>query len=305
MTRRSPLPASAWSPRSARRRGVVGAHGRGQCGIRPLPLFDTAGFRSRIAAEVDLDESTASFTAGSGAAGRAAIRSASPPRGRRSPIQGCSSRTAASRIGVLLGAGTADLLRNEDYYFTMVTDGHRARAPVDVYHHFSSTPVDVIAAPLRVRGAARRASWPPVRRARSRSASAADAIRRGGLDAVLAGGTDALARLTFSGFNALRLMDAEPCRPFDRARAGMSIGEGAAILVLEDTRTRAPARRADLRRVGRLQSRLRGLPSDGAGTRRVAVAAMIIGPRSTRPADRRRGRSRQRARHGHAAERPR
>jgi 3-oxoacyl-[acyl-carrier-protein] synthase II len=42
-----------------------------------------------------------------------------------------------------------------------------------------------------------------------------------------------LSRLTFSGFNALRLMDPYPCRPFDRGRAGMSIGEGAAILVLE------------------------------------------------------------------------
>src|SRR6185503_14800431 len=51
---------------------------------------------------------------------------------------------------------------------------------------------------------------------------------------VLAGGTDAFARLTFSGFNQLKLMDPAPCRPFDRTRAGMNIGEGAAILLLED-----------------------------------------------------------------------
>jgi 3-oxoacyl-[acyl-carrier-protein] synthase II len=63
---------------------------------------------------------------------------------------------------------------------------------------------------------------------------AADAIRMGRLDAALAGGTDAIARLTFSGFNALKLMDPEPCRPFDRDRAGMNIGEGAAIMVLEE-----------------------------------------------------------------------
>jgi 3-oxoacyl-[acyl-carrier-protein] synthase II len=36
------------------------------------------------------------------------------------------------------------------------------------------------------------------------------------------------------GFNALKLLDPEPCRPFDRGRRGMSIGEGAAFLVLED-----------------------------------------------------------------------
>ena len=50
---------------------------------------------------------------------------------------------------------------------------------------------------------------------------------------MLAGGTDALARLTFTGFNLLRLMDPEPCRPFARGRAGMNIGEGAGVLVLE------------------------------------------------------------------------
>jgi 3-oxoacyl-[acyl-carrier-protein] synthase II len=61
-----------------------------------------------------------------------------------------------------------------------------------------------------------------------------DAIRFGRVDAVLAGGTDSLARLTFSGFNALKVMDPAACRPFDRGRAGMNIGEGAAVLVLEE-----------------------------------------------------------------------
>src|SRR5439155_10150674 len=62
---------------------------------------------------------------------------------------------------------------------------------------------------------------------------AVEAIRNGRADAALAGGTDAMSRLTFSGFNLLRLMDTAPCRPFDRTRAGMNIGEGAGILVLE------------------------------------------------------------------------
>jgi 3-oxoacyl-[acyl-carrier-protein] synthase II len=62
---------------------------------------------------------------------------------------------------------------------------------------------------------------------------AVEAIRCGRADVALAGGTDALARLTFTGFNLLRLMDTEPCRPFAKGRAGMNIGEGAGILVLE------------------------------------------------------------------------
>jgi 3-oxoacyl-[acyl-carrier-protein] synthase II len=64
--------------------------------------------------------------------------------------------------------------------------------------------------------------------------AAADAIRDGRLDAAVTGGTDAMARLTFSGFNALKVMDPQPCRPFDRGRAGMNLGEGSAMMVLED-----------------------------------------------------------------------
>ena len=92
----------------------------------------------------------------------------------------------------------------------------------------------------------------------------------GRVDAALGGGTDALARLTFSGFNALRLMDPEPCRPFDRGRAGMNIGEGAGILVLEDME-RATARGAHI--YGELAGyafALRGVPPDRAGAGRRA-----------------------------------
>jgi 3-oxoacyl-[acyl-carrier-protein] synthase II len=50
----------------------------------------------------------------------------------------------------------------------------------------------------------------------------------------LAIGTDALCRLTYAGFDALQALDPHGCRPFDRDRNGLSLGEGAAALVLED-----------------------------------------------------------------------
>jgi len=62
----------------------------------------------------------------------------------------------------------------------------------------------------------------------------ADLIRNGRAKVVLCGGSDALSELTFGGFNSLRATDPSPCKPFDKTRAGMSLGEGAAILVLED-----------------------------------------------------------------------
>jgi 3-oxoacyl-[acyl-carrier-protein] synthase II len=137
------------------------------------------------------------------------------------------------RVGVLLGAGTADLIRNEDYFFTTLDDGIRRARLSDAWNHFANTPGDVIAQRFGFEG--QRAC---VVAACSSSTiaigQAADAIRLGRLDAAVTGGTDALSRLTYSGFNALRLMDPEPCRPFDRGRGGMNIGEGAGILVLEE-----------------------------------------------------------------------
>jgi len=124
-----------------------------------------------------------------------------------------------SRVGVFLGAGTADLLRNEEFYRTWITSGLERTRRSDVWNHFPSTPVDVVAEQFGLEGprscvvAACSSSTIAIGRA-------VEAIRAGRADAALAGGTDALSRLTFSGFNLLRLMDAAPCRPFDRSRAG-------------------------------------------------------------------------------------
>lgn len=61
----------------------------------------------------------------------------------------------------------------------------------------------------------------------------AELIRRGVLDRVVAGGADALCKFTLNGFKSLMILDSEPCRPFDRTRAGLNLGEGAGYLVLE------------------------------------------------------------------------
>jgi 3-oxoacyl-[acyl-carrier-protein] synthase II len=63
--------------------------------------------------------------------------------------------------------------------------------------------------------------------------AALDALRAGEVEVAVAGGSDSLCQLTYAGFNALRAVSEEPCRPFRTARDGMSIGEGAAVLVLE------------------------------------------------------------------------
>ncbi|MDD5404061.1 MAG: beta-ketoacyl-[acyl-carrier-protein] synthase family protein [Sulfuricella sp.] len=64
-------------------------------------------------------------------------------------------------------------------------------------------------------------------------ASAARFMQTGLCDAAVVGGVDSLCAMTLYGFNALQLVSAEPCRPCDQARKGISIGEGAGFFLLE------------------------------------------------------------------------
>ncbi len=61
-------------------------------------------------------------------------------------------------------------------------------------------------------------------------------IKNGLADRAIVGGTDSLAKFTINGFNALYILSPELCRPFDKNRKGLNLGEGAAFLVLESER---------------------------------------------------------------------
>jgi len=62
---------------------------------------------------------------------------------------------------------------------------------------------------------------------------AADLLRAGFADIVLAGGYEALCELVFCGFDSLQALDPDLCKPFDLYRRGLMLGEGAAFLVME------------------------------------------------------------------------
>jgi len=76
-------------------------------------------------------------------------------------------------------------------------------------------------------------------------ARAADEIKAGRADMMLAGGADAFSRITYTGFYRLGAISPDVVRPFDRERKGMIPGEGAAMLVLE-TETHARERGAKI-----------------------------------------------------------
>jgi 3-oxoacyl-[acyl-carrier-protein] synthase-1 len=68
-------------------------------------------------------------------------------------------------------------------------------------------------------------------------AAAERLIRVGFCDAALVGGADAICGLTLNGFHALEALSPQPCNPFSLNRRGTNIGEGAALFLLEPSRS--------------------------------------------------------------------
>ncbi len=62
-------------------------------------------------------------------------------------------------------------------------------------------------------------------------------VNQGTIDIAVCGGTDALTRFTINGFNALKNIDKNHCRPFDADRNGLNLGEGAAYIIIEKEST--------------------------------------------------------------------
>jgi 3-oxoacyl-[acyl-carrier-protein] synthase II len=66
---------------------------------------------------------------------------------------------------------------------------------------------------------------------------ARDLLLNGQAAIMLAGGVEPMCRITYAAFNALKALDPDICHPFDKERAGLSLGEAAAIMVLEPLET--------------------------------------------------------------------
>ncbi len=71
-----------------------------------------------------------------------------------------------------------------------------------------------------------------------------DLLRAGTIDIAITGGVDALTLLDFASFNAFKALSDDVCRPFDRDRDGLVLGEGAGILIME-SQSHAEQRNAD------------------------------------------------------------
>jgi 3-oxoacyl-[acyl-carrier-protein] synthase II len=203
----------------------------GVCGIRPLSLFDASSYRTQTAAEVsDIPDGflTAAEKRRMSRADRMGLVAA---REAMSQAGLDASREDATRIGVILGGGTSGLLDSEAVYEKWL-QGRPAR-PSRILNHLPDAITDRVAQRFGLEGI-KSTITTACSSAANAMGYAYDAIAGGLADAVVTGGSDVLARLTYGGFNSLRSVDPDPCRPFDRERRGLSIGEAAGILVFEE-----------------------------------------------------------------------
>lgn len=136
------------------------------------------------------------------------------------------------RAIVATGTSTGGLLEGEEYYFERLVRGRRRAHASRVLQQPTSGPSDAIARAFSLGGGAT-SNATACASAGAAIGIAADYLRSHHADVAIAGGSDALCRLTYSGFNVLQAVDAAPCTPFDANRKGITLGEGAAYLVLE------------------------------------------------------------------------
>ena len=143
-----------------------------------------------------------------------------------------ASEIRRKRLGIVVGTTVGCTFHNEDYYLAWKTGQDQDVGRVLAY--IDSNIAARLHAILGTSG--------PRAVVTSACTSATDAIGLAHLwlendlcDVALAGGCDEISRFACHGFSSLKLLSPAPCRPFDRDRQGLNIGEGAGILVMEST----------------------------------------------------------------------
>ncbi len=203
---------------------------KGQSGLSPMSLFESPRYGQVLAGEVrqDLRQLGAPLKGSRSdrlgwLAARQAIESSK-----------INLRCYAERAGVLLGASVGGSFDCERFLTALIKRG-KMRARPTRFHECDSA-IQIIAEDFGLYGPSMAVATACSSGALA-IATAADLIMAGEADVMLAGGADSLSRMTWGGFHSLLLVDSAGCRPFDANRAGMSLGEGAAILMIEAEET--------------------------------------------------------------------
>lgn len=150
-------------------------------------------------------------------------------------VQSLSTAVGAERVAVVMGTSTSSIGATEEAYTRLVDDGAGGtRFPEDLRRPIIHTPHSIgrfVQVATGLRG-------PCITVATACSSSAkvfaqaARLIASGQADAAVVGGVDTLCGSVLYGFNSLGLVAEQPCRPFDRDRNGLSLGEAGGFAIL-------------------------------------------------------------------------
>ncbi|MFE3059465.1 beta-ketoacyl synthase N-terminal-like domain-containing protein [Nocardia sp. NPDC059239] len=228
----------------------------GRVAIRPVEHMSMDGFRTRMAGEVT-DAPAPKHEVGypEGFADCALDFALIAAEEAMESVGAINQVVPAERFGVVLGTCNAGLLSARHWY-----RGRDLGEPVDPRVLLFTPPqalAEAVAGAFGARG--------PVLSVNTACAAganavgyAADLIRAGRADAVLAGGTDALSDVLVAGFNSLESLSPVPAAPYSKDRQGLSLGEGSGMLVLVRADLAASVGRPILAEVAGL-----GLSADG------------------------------------------
>lgn len=203
----------------------------GRRGLAPLTLFSLEGREAPIVAEVK------SFPRRKGVPRRALSGSS---RTDRMALAAALEAVADARLdegaranaAVVLGASSGGMLEAEQYFEKAWKTGHDSARRELLAGLEAPSATGRIALALGARG-------PQMTFTTACSSSAhaighaLDLLRSGRVDVAIAGAGDGLCKLAVAGFLALDNVSRAGCRPFGKDRDGMTLGEAAAVLVLE------------------------------------------------------------------------
>ncbi len=206
---------------------------QGKDGAKEITAFDATAYKTKMAAEVSGLDPEAHFSkrelrrfSRCDQFGLVAFREA----WKSSGLDRVS--LDKERAGVVLGAGSGGILSVEKY-FRNFYKGLGGLSPSLLISYSLATTTDLIAMEGNLKGP--RSTTATVCSSSSVSMGVAfDMIQMGLAEVMISGGSDSLCEVSFSGFSSLKLIDPESCKPFDKKRQGLMIGEGAGILILEE-----------------------------------------------------------------------
>lgn len=137
-------------------------------------------------------------------------------------------------VGVCMGTTVGSTMNDEQFYRDFKNNLDPDMSAIKKY--LNSNPAEAIAREYSVSG--------PCQTIVNACSSGTDAIgigaswiRAGICDIVIAGGADELSRISYNGFISLMITDESHCKPFDKDRKGLNLGEGGGALILESKRS--------------------------------------------------------------------